>query len=57
MVRPDRAEHVQFRGGIHGGDLRAEDLGELYGKRAEASSRPIDQQLLPGLDVGFAKEL
>ena len=42
----------------HAGDLGTERLGDLDGERADAARRPVDQDLLPGLDLAVvAKEL
>ena len=37
-------------GAGHAGDLGPEGLRDLDGERADAAGRPVDQDLLPGLD-------
>ena len=51
MVGPDRADHVQVLRAGHAGDLGTERLGDLHGERAHASRRPVDENLLPRLDL------
>ena len=37
----------------HGGHLRAERLRDLHGERAHAAGGPVDQHLLPGLELAL----
>ena len=58
MIGADRADEIHVRGAAHAGHLRAEGLGDLHGERAHAARRPVDEDLLPRLDLAvIAKQL
>src|SRR5215212_8912107 len=48
MIRPDRANHLHLLGAANSGDVRAERLGDLHGKGANATRGADDQHLLLG---------
>ena len=58
VVGADGADQLHVPGAGHAGDLGTERLGDLHGERAHAARRPVDQDLLSGLDLAVvAKEL
>jgi hypothetical protein len=51
MVRAQGAHELQLLGVVHPADLGPVQLGQLDGVHARAIAGPIDQHLLPGLDL------
>jgi hypothetical protein len=53
VVCANRSDHVYIPRATHTGDVRAEGLGDLHGKRSNATRRTVDQDLLPRLNPSF----
>src|SRR3990172_7319049 len=51
MVCPNRARLVQIPRAAHGCDFGAKQFGNLHRKRSHPTRRPIDQNLLPWLNL------
>jgi hypothetical protein len=51
VVCADRARHLQIPRAAHGSHFRSKRLGNLYRKRPHPARRPVDQNLLPGLNM------
>src|SRR6187399_1566897 len=56
VIRADLANHVQILRAAYGGNLSAERLGDLHGKRANAARCPVDQNFLSGLDLSLVAQ-
>ena len=51
VIRADGADHVHIPGTAYSGDFGTEGLGDLHGKRADASGGTVDQDRSRGLSL------
>ena len=51
LVRAGRSDRVDVLRAADAGHVRSERLGDLYGERADASRRAVDEDLLPWSDL------
>jgi hypothetical protein len=49
VIRADRPDELNVSCAAHAGHVRAERLGDLYGERAHATRRAVDQDMLSWL--------
>src|SRR2546426_10135822 len=53
MVCPNRAHYVQIPRAAYGGDFSPKRFGNLHRKRTHTTTRTINQNLLPWLNLSF----
>src|SRR3972149_9251286 len=53
MIGPKRARLLQIPRAAHGSDFSAERFGYLHRKRSHPTRCPIDQNLLPRMNLSF----